>query len=552
MKRLFASLFGIALATPAWAIDAPQYQNLLFPSGALGSGGGTGVFAITTLGNVTGGALQNAFNNAGKLLPSAGNGTVPAGLYGSGLATILWNLSGGGRETDLIADSGSAAQAGWWFMDTNSGSPRHLADLTASTGLSVPYYTNAAAPGPAPPPRGIGGGSFTRTSSSAFDAALGSRGIATTPGDSGWGGYLVGEINHGAGISGSGPAIEVEARNWSSVAAGVYTAHTGWPPDKRLAFTSLGGGTDTNAHGEQATCSDPDGWGCTTGLQYSLSGLYGAPFLIGIYGAQASASWYGQVLDSDTTTGPAITSLMRNAGNLNYATAISSVAAGGSGYSAGCVVPLTDVNAGVKTVLVVDTVTGSAVATAHIDIPGVTTTVPSNPVSQSGTAAGTCGGTVGTGATFNMTYAAGKTLVLQTMGTQVAGNSVLEVQKSDGTVNAKITQSGSIIGSNVAHITKASGASIISDGLDGSANFTLSDNGTAATQLSIFESSTYFDVVGNLALRSGVGGGGGAIATFGSSGTLNLPNITTAASCSGQPSGNVIATTGTGVMIKCP
>jgi hypothetical protein len=45
-------------------------------------------------------------------------------------------------------------------------------------------------------------------------------------------------------------------------------------------------------------------------------------------------------------------------------------------------------------------------------------------------------------------------------------------------------------------------------------------------------------------------GYGAGVYTY--SGTVTLPGIVTAANCSGQPSGSIIATTGTGVLVQCP
>lgn len=45
---------------------------------------------------------------------------------------------------------------------------------------------------------------------------------------------------------------------------------------------------------------------------------------------------------------------------------------------------------------------------------------------------------------------------------------------------------------------------------------------------------------------------GNVLIYSGSTGVLTLPTATSAANCSGQPSGSVIATTGTGVLVQCP
>lgn len=89
-----------------------------------------------------------------------------------------------------------------------------------------------------------------------------------------------------------------------------------------------------------------------------------------------------------------------NASGSNYkgVKTITSVQAGGSGYSPGDLIQLAGGTCDVKPVLNVLTVSTGAVATAAIANDGNCTITPSNPVTQNATTGG------GTGATFNLVY----------------------------------------------------------------------------------------------------------------------------------------------------
>jgi hypothetical protein len=76
---------------------------------------------------------------------------------------------------------------------------------------------------------------------------------------------------------------------------------------------------------------------------------------------------------------------------------------------------------------------------------------------------------------------------------------------------------------------------------------TVSSGGTAG-RLRIYDTTTNTEVMSFLQGSAGI-----VVDTPAAfAGTLNLAGITGAANCSGQPSGNVIATTGTGALVKCP
>lgn len=82
------------------------------------------------------------------------------------------------------------------------------------------------------------------------------------------------------------------------------------------------------------------------------------------------------------------------------ATAVDSVAVGGSGYAEGDTITLAGGTSTTQTVLTVDSVSGGAVTAASITTPGRYSVAPTDPVAQDTTSGG------GTGATFNMTYSA--------------------------------------------------------------------------------------------------------------------------------------------------
>lgn len=85
--------------------------------------------------------------------------------------------------------------------------------------------------------------------------------------------------------------------------------------------------------------------------------------------------------------------------NTNIFSATSAtVQAGGSGYAVGDTITETGGTAILQPVFTVATLTGSAVATVTVALPGFYTTKPSNPVSQGSTSG------VGTGCTLNITY----------------------------------------------------------------------------------------------------------------------------------------------------
>jgi lysophospholipase L1-like esterase len=96
-------------------------------------------------------------------------------------------------------------------------------------------------------------------------------------------------------------------------------------------------------------------------------------------------------------TSPPTVALTKSQG----ASVISSVAAGGSGYAINDTITLTGGTFSVATVLKVLTLSGSAVATASIVVPGLYTVNPTNAVAQGSSSGG------GTGATFNLVYSQG-------------------------------------------------------------------------------------------------------------------------------------------------
>lgn len=81
-----------------------------------------------------------------------------------------------------------------------------------------------------------------------------------------------------------------------------------------------------------------------------------------------------------------------------YSATAGTVQAGGSGYAVGDTITETGGTAIVQPVLTVATLSGSAVATVTVTVPGFYTVKPSNPVAQGSTSGS------GTGCTLNLTY----------------------------------------------------------------------------------------------------------------------------------------------------
>jgi hypothetical protein len=142
----------------------------------------------------------------------------------------------------------------------------------------------------------------------------------------------------------------------------------------------------------------------------AVSGSVSAPGIS--FNSDATAGLY---LSSTGIVGLVAKSLGILVNSAVFQAATATVAAGGSGYAVGDRIVLTGGTAVTQPILIVATLSGSAVATLTVAYPGNYSVVPSNPVAQGSTSGS------GTGCTVNLTYT---TQFTRSVATSEAGAAV--------------------------------------------------------------------------------------------------------------------------------
>jgi hypothetical protein len=143
-------------------------------------------------------------------------------------------------------------------------------------------------------------------------------------------------------------------------------------------------------------CLTRDGQAGMTAVFKAVSGSVSAPGDFS-FNSDATAGLY---LSTTGIVGLVAKSLGILVNSSIYCVTAAAVQAGGTGYAVGDTITETGGTAISQAVLTVATLSGSAVATVTVTYPGFYTVKPSDPVAQGSTSGS------GTGATFNMTWAA--------------------------------------------------------------------------------------------------------------------------------------------------
>jgi hypothetical protein len=243
-----------------------------------------------------------------------------------------------------------------------------------------------------------------------------------------------------------------------------------WEPLEPNSYTDFGGQITTIARNpinpsrqrKKGVTTDLDASGgfdsdlTQSNLQDILQGLFFAKlrrkpetFKRGILNSQAAIPITSVVTSLDTYT-------LANLG----ATSVDTVAAGGSGYTVGDTITLAGGTFATATVLEVTTVSTGAVTAAIIVNPGRYSVAPADPVAQGSTSGG------GTGATFNMTYAAvitfvDESLIFASGFTNTANNGLKHV--------TSLTSTTLVVAENLVNETPTSAAKITTVGVVGAA-----------------------------------------------------------------------------------